>query len=583
MAQKNLIKTLVDHLRPLNLTSNEQVFLCGALLLAQNDKISTRANLKSYLNKWAKQHNYQLPPLLQSIVAKVTSDEIIVMLKVITDQIKFEQNPNALVELWQAIHKWNNGGVNAKGQVFSPLHIAKLMAELINIQSYDVTIDPASGFGALLMQLDGPVVGYEINDEIAQLCNLNMALIGKFDCKINRDSFFNIKARHHYTKIIANPPFSQKNDPELKFAFTALDHAAQGAQMAIILPKSTLKATNKIVDYNANNNAAYLAKIWSFCRFDGAISLPNELFLPNAGVATVIAFFTKLKDYDSTVQDTTTIYKQARFISLQDDGFIKTKNNVRYDGGAWVDKLAQIKQLWINKKEMPGICTIQDAQFNTTLLYENFYSPNAERPNQKDFIALVRDHLAAKVRLGQFPNWDDTLELGQKFALYQSEPQFAKFKLVDVINKVATGNQKRSIDKKLDNKYQGTIPLIIAKKDNNGIGGTIDTPVSTWVDKLVIINGGDGGGGKTYYCDFEFAATGFATICEINPKLNLDYYAKLYLATVITKVLYKYIGHGFNFKTINPNLTIELPVDKDGQIDATLMSDYIRALPIFET
>lgn len=69
--------------------------------------------------------------------------------------------------------------------------------------------------------------------------------------------------------------------------------------------------------------------------------------------------------------------------------------------------------------------------------------------------------------------------------------------------KIEKGKTK-SPNKKLENKYLGKYPVIVAKKDNNGIGGMINNPAKIYNDKLCIVSGGDGGGGKTYYCDFEF-------------------------------------------------------------------------------
>lgn len=123
--------------------------------------------------------------------------------------------------------------------------------------------------------------------------------------------------------------------------------------------------------------------------------------------------------------------------------------------------------------------------------------------------------------------------------------------------------------------------MIIAKKDNNGIGGMTTNYNKSYNDKIVIICGSDGGGGKTYYCDFEFCATGFVMICDLQEQYkNIDKYAKFYLSVIISERLYKTIGHGRTISEI-PNIKIQLPVN-DKCIDFEYMSNYIKNLEFSE-
>lgn len=122
------------------------------------------------------------------------------------------------------------------------------------------------------------------------------------------------------------------------------------------------------------------------------------------------------------------------------------------------------------------------------------------------------------------------------------------------------------------------IPLIIAKKDNNGVGGMVNQNRTTYKDKMCIIKGGDGGGGKTYFCDFEFCATNFVMICDFKDDLKqLDKFCKFYISVVISERLYKTIAHGRQISEI-PNNDVKLPIDKNGKLDSNYVSNFIKSL-----
>ena len=103
-------------------------------------------------------------------------------------------------------------------------------------------------------------------------------------------------------------------------------------------------------------------------------------------------------------------------------------------------------------------------------------------------------------------------------------------------------------------------------------------------DKVCIVSGGDGGGGKTYYCDFEFCATSFVMVCDFKEslKLKLDKYAKYYIAIIISERLYKTIGHGRTISEVPKDIDVKLPVNVKDEIDFKFMSNYIKQLNFSE-
>lgn len=112
----------------------------------------------------------------------------------------------------------------------------------------------------------------------------------------------------------------------------------------------------------------------------------------------------------------------------------------------------------------------------------------------------------------------------------------------------------------------------------------VDNPNKIYNDKFCIVSGGDGGGGKTYYCDFEFGATSFVMICDLQKsyKYLADKYARFYLAVAISERLYQTIQHGRTISEIPSDIEIKLPITSDGQIDFVYMSNYMKSLPYAE-
>ena len=129
----------------------------------------------------------------------------------------------------------------------------------------------------------------------------------------------------------------------------------------------------------------------------------------------------------------------------------------------------------------------------------------------------------------------------------QNPFDYKRFKISDLLVKIAKDKDK-SPDKKQENKYLAKYPVVIAKKDNNGIDGTTDKPHTIYSHKFCIVSGGNGGGGKTYYCDF--GATSFVMVCDLHAEFKAfaDKFAKFYLALIISERLFQTIQNGRNYQ-----------------------------------
>ncbi len=477
----------------------------------------------------------------------------------------------------KVFRRWNSANANEKGEVFTPDHIANLMYSLALCTKDNTILDPTCGSGTFLTNAmanmfneieksenfheiqtsikETRLIGIESNEFNVTLAGINMILHGDGSSSIYFGDCFSLlqNFRNLYDRVLMNPPFSQK-DIELKFVYEALKYMKDGGILASILPKPCVKGTK-------TRNVEYLEKIFEIADLKAVVSLPSNLFYP-VGANTCIIVLQKAKISNETI-----------LINCLDDGFEVT-NKTRADlEQKWEAIKESVLNAYLNGVFDEYRAVIKyDLKPNDELLFEAY---NSHRPldiEENVFARYLRENISAKI-LCNFSIYKKELEY-KSIELFD----FAKFLISDLIEKVAVGNEK-SIKRTLEDKYDLMgIPLIIAKQDNNGVSGMIQSNKSVYEDKICIVTGGDGGGGKTYYCDFEFCATNFVMICDFKDKLKqLDKFAKFYISVVISERLYKTILHG---RTINevPNIDIKLPIDKNGKLDSAYMSNFIKKL-----
>ncbi len=489
--------------------------------------------------------------------------------------------------------KWNSANSNEKGEVFTPDHIAQFMYRITKCSKNSVILDPTCGSGTFLTnamanmwsesdsikeQINislNQVFGIESNPFNATLAGINMMLHGDGASHIySADCFSKLPALHNcYDRVLMNPPFSQ-SDNEFKFVLEALMHMLSEGYLSAIIPKSCVKGTDQ-------KNLEYLKKIFEISDLVSVVSLPNDLFAPNAGVATCIITLKKTNAHHNT---------KTLLINLSDDGYELTKNSGRVDGGSWKTRSNQVLDVFDAYERGGGgvnnnmaclddkVAVIRELKYTDELLFEGYGSYRNLTVSKPTFSRYIREYLSSKVLCGINLVKSDVVQPLTNETIKQK-----RFKISDLIYSISKGKEK-SIDRKLEDKFDLTgTPLVIAKKDNNGVGGMKKATQTVYSDKIYIITGGDGGGGKTYYCEFQFCATNFVLVCDVFDvyKKRMDKYSKLYLAIVISERLYKTVSHGRTIGDVPASIDIELPVKhSEGVevIDFEYMSNYIKSL-----
>lgn len=135
---------------------------------------------------------------------------------------------------------------------------------------------------------------------------------------------------------------------------------------------------------------------------------------------------------------------------------------------------------------------------------------------------------------------------------------------------------ERGKEKNMASLIQGHIPLVSARKVNNGIKGFVDNPVKVIKGGNVISlnNDGDGGAGLAYYQPIDFALDTHVT--ALHPKKEISSDALLCMTASISKQ-HTVFGHGRSISLLRAHrIQNMLPVTNSGEPDYEYMTEYIQ-------
>lgn len=120
----------------------------------------------------------------------------------------------------------------------------------------------------------------------------------------------------------------------------------------------------------------------------------------------------------------------------------------------------------------------------------------------------------------------------------------------------------------------GTIPLISARKANNGFDDFVSVEDNKTVkNSISVVNNGDGGAGRAFYHDYKYAAT--QDITNLIEQTELTNAEKMFISVCISHQEKKF---GFGNKINSQRLMhqkIMLPITSNGDINYQFMNDYI--------
>ncbi len=226
--------------------------------------------------------------------------KIVFLLKNLNIKSILQTDTDFLGLLYEAFIRYGYDN-NSLGIVFTPRHITRYCAELIDVTAKDKVIDLACGSGGFLVASFDRMVktakkmgipfeivreslyGFDTNPTVWSLAALNMFFRGDGKSQIENASCFEEKSRtsvkNKFTKALLNPPFSQKDEPERDFISAAMDALQTMGLMAVVV-KSGIFAD----DDNDPWRKGFLKKHTVL----GMISLPGDLFYPTAIDTTIM-------------------------------------------------------------------------------------------------------------------------------------------------------------------------------------------------------------------------------------------------------------------------------------------------------
>ena len=189
---------------------------------------------------------------------------------------------------------------NAMGIVFTPRHITSLCVDLVGVEIGNKIIDITCGTGGFLVSafdylknecrsdsarelVRESIYGFDTNPTVWALACLNMFFRGDGKSNIEnassleKESRTDVKNRFH--RAFLNPPFHQAGEPERDFIDASMDALIQGGLFAGVIYAGV---------FADEENAVWRSAFMEKHTILGMISLPDELFYPNASAITTI-------------------------------------------------------------------------------------------------------------------------------------------------------------------------------------------------------------------------------------------------------------------------------------------------------
>lgn len=421
------------------------------------------------------------------------------------------------------------------------------------------------------------LLGFEKNTTMYSLAISNMLFRGDGKSKIYNEDFFSDEA----DKIL--------NDTEISVGF--INPPYGGGDNTKNPTKKEIQFLEKMLD-NVSRYGIMIAPLSSYLQNDDTrnsiltkhtlkyvISMPNDLFQPNAMTHTAISVFETHSPHSN---------KEVIFFDLKDDGFVLSKNKGRTDR---FNKWHDIKKTMF--KKINNINTLQDNLILLkTPIKENDkwfihahsgtdYSKltkNLFIQNIKDFLVynvkkelnIIDDNIDAISMSEILRNHYDFSSKNEKVIELPNINNWKQFDLINFFDMYASPYCP-------DTSYKdGSTPLISASDKNNGVMSFTDLPSKFEGNCLTI-----GKVGMTiFYQQENFCATSDCT--TLIPKSNIEnfnIYKALFIKTILSQENYKW-SYGRQIRLNNcKELKIKLPINSVSNPDWQFMENYVKSLP----
>ncbi|MBD1227100.1 HsdM family class I SAM-dependent methyltransferase [Xenorhabdus griffiniae] len=299
---------------------------------------------------------------------------------------------------------YSGGDGQTLGIVLTPKHITDLFCDLVDIQPYDVVLDPCAGTAGFLIaamhhmlaQTDSEntrknirqkqLHGFELQPYMFTIATTNMILRGDGKSNLINHNFLNEDPNKLQLKGatvgMMNPPYSQgsKKNPDLyEIAFTEhlLDSLVKDGSVIVIIPQSSVTGKTK-------EEQAIKANIFKKHTLEGVITLNKDTFY-GVGTMPCIAIFTAGEPHP--------VNKECKFIDFREDGFKVRPHVGLIETEQAKDRKQHLLDVWFDRIEAESkFCVKTTVEADDEWLH-SFYYFNDEIPTDSEFEKTISDYL----------------------------------------------------------------------------------------------------------------------------------------------------------------------------------------------
>lgn len=292
------------------------------------------------------------------------------------------------------------------GQVLTPQHLTEFMVKLSNISKNDKVLDIACGSSAFLVtamhemfkqcktkveqervRKEG-LYGIEIDEKMHTLSLTNM--IVRQDGKSNIyygdcfDPKFDILKDENINVGLLNPPYSLKDEPELKFVKRLLDLLVVKGIAVVVVPMSCAIGTKFKNEREALMRNHTLKAVFS---------MPDDIFYPT-GTNTCVMIWEAHVPHNPK--------RDTFFGYYKNDGFVKRKQLGRIDAlNKWKDIEKNWLKMYRDNQEIVGLTAKQCIGAEDEWLVEAYMKTDYSTLTTQDFQTSINDYLAFLVKKGE--------------------------------------------------------------------------------------------------------------------------------------------------------------------------------------
>lgn len=395
---------------------------------------------------------------------------------------------------------------NAMGIVFTPRHITKMCVDLVGVEIGHNVIDLTCGTGGFLVSafdklktqaindkaqelIRESIYGFDTNPTVWALSCLNMFFRGDGKSHIENisslteDSKDSVGNRFH--RAFLNPPFHQAEEPERDFIDASMNALVQGGIFAGVIYAGV---------FADQENAAWRANFMKEHTILGMISLPDDLFYPNASAITTIMI---AKAHEPQKE------KSKVFMGrIENDGFVKLKGKrVACDGNQTQEVVQDFARFMRGEPLRGELCVTVD---NNLLRNGAEYSPQAFLPSRQLTLPETKS-LNSKTLMSlfqaitSFPDVTDSLE---NLPVENSNLQRFPLSTTDRLSTFFEVKTGKSIG--LKTYSEGVIPYVSSGDGTNGIVGLVNGSDNEICDGCITVSAF----GTAYYQPWRYVARG---------------------------------------------------------------------------